>query len=835
MTPSERHEALEYAWRTPPGWTGALKATNHSQVGLYFIVTALIYFAIGGVLAMLIRTQLATPDSAFMGPEIYNQIFTMHGTVMMFLFAIPLIEGLAIYFLPKLLGTRDMAFPRLGAFGYWCYAFGGAIILISMFAGVAPDGGWFMYTPLTSRPWTPGISADVWLLGVTFVEISAICAAVEIVVTVLKMRAPGMSLAKMPLMAWALLVAAVMILAGFPPLILASILLEIERAFGWPFFDPNLGGDPLLWQHLFWLFGHPDVYIIFLPAAGAISTILPVFAQTRIVGYSWIVAATVSLAFISFGLWVHHMFTVGIPHLAQSFFSAASMLVAIPMSVLIFAWLATLLRGRPKLELPMLYLLGFFAIFVIGGLTGVMVALVPFNWQIHDTHFVVAHLHYVLVGGFVFPMMAALYYWLPLVTGRRATFDMGKAAFWLIFIGFNVTFFLMHLTGLLGMPRRIYTYPAEVGWGWLNLLSSVGGFVMTAGFVLLAADILLQLRFGRKAKHNEWHAPTLEWALPSPPPSYNLLSQPEVTSREPLADDPDFPRKQAMGEGYLAEPRRGWRETLGLEMVTGRAEHIIVMTGPGWTQILTAGACGVFFLSVLFQLYWLAIAGAFAVLGMGLRWAWTQGTQRDEGALPAGLGLDLPTHWETGGSPPFWGLIFTLVLVSGAFFATLVFGYLFLWVIAPNWPPPAMITPDWISPAIAALGLLIAAGAAHAAQRANAADLAARRDATWIVTAAASAAATAGFIAVPLWLAPPPTSHAYAAATVFLALWCALHTFLTMVYALYALARARAGYVSRARCAEARATAVFASFTALIGLVGLVLIHGMPWTAPWTL
>jgi cytochrome c oxidase subunit I+III len=470
-SPIALHKALDRIWRTPPGW-GRLSSVNHTILGKRFMVLALVFFAIGGLLSMLIRAQLATPNSAFIGPELYNQIFTMHGVVMMFLFAIPMFEGFAIYMLPKLLGARDLAFPRMTAYGYWCYLFGGGILIIALLVGAAPDSGWFMYTPLSSKPYTPGINADVWLLGITFVEISAVTAAVEIFVTILKMRAPGMSLTRMPLFAWYMLVTAGMMIIGFPPLILGSILLELERAFGLPFFDPTRGGDPLLWQHLFWLFGHPEVYIIFLPAAGAISTMIPVFAQHPILGYRAIIAAIVAMGFLSFGLWVHHMFTVGIPHLALAFFSAASALVAIPTAVQIFAWLGTLASGKPRWDVPMLYIFGFFFVFVCGGLTGVMLAMVPFNTQAHDTYFVVAHLHYVLVGGFVFPMLAALYYWLPHISGRQSLYKLSIPAFWLIFIGFNLTFFLMHLTGLMGMPRRISTYPSN--WGCRRLYSHDG-------------------------------------------------------------------------------------------------------------------------------------------------------------------------------------------------------------------------------------------------------------------------------------------------------------------------------------------------------------------------
>ncbi|MFP4327856.1 MAG: cbb3-type cytochrome c oxidase subunit I, partial [Paracoccaceae bacterium] len=484
MNALERHRRLSAIWASEPGPRGLISTVNHSDLGRMFLLTALFFFLVGGLLAMLIRAQLATPHSAFAGEEIYNQIFTMHGTIMMFLFAIPAFEGLAIYLLPKLLGTRDMAFPRLTAYGYWCYAFGGALLLVSMLLGIAPDGGWFMYPPLTGAIHSPGINTDIWLIGITFVEISAIAAAVEITVSVLKYRAPGMSLDRMPVFAWYALVTALMILGGFPPLILGSVLLELERAFGLPFFQAGQGGDSLLWQHLFWLFGHPEVYIIFLPAAGVISTVLPVMCRTTLLGYGWVVAAAVALAFLSFGLWVHHMFATGIPHMGLAFFSAASTLVAVPTAVQIFAWIGTMWKGRPTLNLPMLHLLGFFATFVIGGLSGVMVAIVPFDWQVHDTAFITAHLHYVLFGGFVFPMLAGLYYWLPHLSGRTRFFRLGEVAFALIFLGFHTAFIAMHWAGLLGQRRRIATYAPEDGWTAINLVSSIGGFVLAIGIAM---------------------------------------------------------------------------------------------------------------------------------------------------------------------------------------------------------------------------------------------------------------------------------------------------------------------------------------------------------------
>jgi cytochrome c oxidase subunit I+III len=821
------HHELDPLWSPPPHRLGFLAAVNHSAIGLRFIVTSLIFFLIGGVLAMLIRAQLAGPNTQFLDAPAYAQVFTMHGSIMMFLFAIPLIEGLALYMLPKMLGARDLAFPRLSAFGYWCYLFGGSIMILALLAGVAPDSGWFMYTPLSSKPFSPGINADVWLIGVTFVEVSAVCAAVEFMVTVLKVRSGGMSLGRMPLLAWYLWVTAAMMLVGFPPLILGSILLEVERAFGLPFFDPGRGGDPLLWQHLFWLFGHPEVYIIFLPAAGVVSTILPVFAGRPIVGYAWIVAALIAQAFISFGLWVHHMFTTGIPHLSLAFFSAASLLVVVPTAVQIFAWLATLLKGRPRLELPMLWIFGFFFVFVAGGLTGVMVAVVPFDWQVHDTHFVVAHLHYVLVGGFVFPMMAAIYYWLPQVTGRRSDRGLGNAAFWLVFIGFNLTFFVMHLTGLLGMPRRVYTFAPGLGWEWPNLVSSIGGFIMAIGFGMALIDLLVQRRFAPHAEHNVWNASTLEWAMPTPVPSYNVASLPKVNSRDPLHEDPMLGARLAAGLGYLSGARNGMRETLGVDAISGKPDQIILLPGPSYIPLVTAIAAGAFFLSFLFGLYAGAAIGATLVLFLAMVWLWETGMVADPAPLDAGQSEMLLPHSAVRNPVGWWGMTFALV-TDGSFFLHLVFGYLFLWVIAPNWPPAEMIRADFVSPLLTAAALC---GGAFASRRAVSANDKGHDEGRkfWLLAAAGSGlVASLGFLAVPLFLSAPLTSHAYAASVAALAVYGAVHAMLSLLGSGFAYLRVRAGYVSAMRSQDVRNPDLLWRFTAATGIVLLFLIHAMP-------
>jgi len=821
MNVLQRHRALSAIWDAPKGWRGTLVSVNHSDIGKRFILAAFAFFAIGGVLAMLIRAQLATPDSAFVGPAIYNQLFTMHGSIMMFLFAIPMFEGLALYMLPKMLGSRDMAFPRLSAYGWWCYLFGGTMLIAALAFGVAPDGGWFMYTPLSSKTYTPGINADVWLLGITFVEISAISAAIEIAVSILKLRAPGMRLDRMPLFAWYMLITALMMIVAFPPLILGSILLELERAFDWPFFDMTRGGSPLLWQHLFWLFGHPEVYIIFLPAAGVVSTVLPVMARTRILGYGWIVAALLALAFLSFGLWVHHMFATGIPHMALGFFSAASALVAIPTAVQIFAWIGTLWNGRPELKLPMLYLLGFFLVFVLGGLTGVMLAMVPFDWQAHDSYFVVAHLHYVLVGGFIFPMLAGAYYWLPHFTGKARVPRLGEAAFWLILVGFNLTFFLMHLTGLLGMPRRIYTYTAEMGWTWLNLLSSVGSFILTIGFALFAVDVALQIFLSRRIRRNPWKAGTLEWAMPVPPPSYNIASQPHVDDAEPLAKHPDLALHLARGEGYLAEARHGWRETMAVEPVSGAVDHVVILPGNSGLPIITAIVTGGFFLAMLAGQYWLAMVPLVGVIALGWRWAWGLGARKDTGPVSIGQGQSAAIHIEAGGSPGAWGGSF-LLIADATFFASLLFGYAFLWVIAPNWPPPRLIDGGLLFAVIAVLASVCVPLLTRAALRQVARVKLGKAVPMLLGAAIAQGLVLAALVIAGLVGLPSPQGHAYGAASWALLAYGAAHAFLATFCVAFAFARVRAGYVSSTRSQELRTAKLFGDYACGVTLVTLL-------------
>ncbi|MFQ6774621.1 cytochrome c oxidase subunit I [Cereibacter sphaeroides] len=815
MNALRRHRLLTRIWASEPGWRGWFTTVNHTDLGRMFLGASVVFFLIGGILAMLIRAQLASPRSAFVGAETYAQLFTMHGTIMMFLFAIPMFEGLTIYLLPKMLGSRDLAYPRLSAYGFWCYALGGSMLIVALLAGIAPDSGWFMYPPLASTLGSPGINSDFWLLGITFVEISAIAAAVEIVVTVLRFRAPGMSLDRMPIYGWYALVTATMILTGFPPLILGSILLELERAFGLPFFQVAEGGDSLLWQHLFWLFGHPEVYIIFLPAAGAISTILPVMARTELIGYRWVVAAAISLAVLSFGLWVHHMFTTGIPHMGLALFSAASTLVAVPTAVQIFAWIGTLWRGTPEMRLPMMWILAFFATFVIGGLTGVMVAVVPFDWQVHDTHFIVAHLHYVLVGGFVFPMLAALYYWMPHVTGRKRFFRVGDVAFWLVTVGFHATFLAVHWVGLLGQRRRTETYEPGQGWEVINLISSIGGFVMAIGFALVILDVAMNALVAVRGSRNPWRAGTLEWAMPTPAPAYNFASLPEVSGRDPLHADPDLAVKIARGAFYLGEPRDGRRETLMVEVATGRPASLVVYPGNSALPFQLALVTGLFFLGMLLKTYWLVPLALVGVAALAIRWVWTTAPGRDEGPQPVGLGLSLPR--DVAESPGWWGSLF-LLLANGTLFGSLMFGYAFLWTVAPNWPPPAWLAPSGLQ------GALLLAGAAGApllvrlAGRSLARGGSPQAGLAGAALALGAVAAAAGMLCLAL---PAPQRHAYDATVWVIAGYTGFHAALALLMTLVAMAMQARGRLSAARIAPLRILRLWTDWAAFVGLVGV--------------
>src|SRR3954467_1755997 len=448
-------EELEEVWADAPGVPGFFSTIDHKRIGMRYIYTAFFFFFTSGIMALVMRNQLATPGNHVVGPEVYNQLMTMHGTTMIFLFNTPVLAGFGNYVLPLQLGTRDMAFPRLNAFSYWIFVLSGIFFYASFLTGKAPDGGWFGYTPLTSATFSPGINLDFWGLAIVFVGISTTVGAVNFIVTTFKMRAPGMTINRVPIFVWSILSMAFMVLFAVPAVTLAAGLLELDRLFGTAFFNIHSGGNVLLYQHLFWFWGHPEVYILFVPATGMISMMLPVFSRHRLSGYIWIATALVAIAFMSFGVWVHHMFATGLPVQAMSLFSGVSLLIAVPSGVQFFSWIATMWHGKVQFTTPMLFAMGFLLIFLLGGITGVMVAVMPFDWQAHDSYFVVAHFHYVLNGAVVFPIFGAIYFWMPKMTGRMLSEGLGKLSFWVMFVGFNLAFFPMHVLGLLGMPRRV--------------------------------------------------------------------------------------------------------------------------------------------------------------------------------------------------------------------------------------------------------------------------------------------------------------------------------------------------------------------------------------------
>ena len=532
--------ALDQVWRGGPGFRGWLTTVDHKSIGKRYIITAFAMFLAGGILAAMMRTQLMRPENTILGPDRYDQIFTVHGTTMMFLFAVPIMTAMGIYFVPLMVGARSIAYPRANAFGYWTYLVGVVFLYVSLLVNMGPDAGWFAYVPLSGPRYSPGHRVDVWAQLVTFTEIAALIAAVNIIVTVFKLRSPGMSLNRLPLFVWAQVVVSFMIVFAMPAVAVGStLMLGLDRTVNSHWFNPAEGGDALLWQHIFWFFGHPEVYIIFLPALGFITPIVETFARRRVFGYTALVMSNIATAFFAFGLWVHHMFATPIPELGQSLFTAASMLIAIPTGVQIFCWLATLWSGRPEFRVPLLYVLGFIFTFVNGGITGVMLASVEFDRQAHDTFFVVAHLHYVLLGGGVMPLFGAFYFWFPKITGRMLDENMGKVQFWLFVIGVNVAFFPMHILGLEGMPRRVYTYLAPTGWGPLNLLSTLGAYTIAVSVLVFLVNVVRSWIAGPVAGPNPWNSAGLEWATASPPPPYNFVHVPVTTSRHPLWDARD--------------------------------------------------------------------------------------------------------------------------------------------------------------------------------------------------------------------------------------------------------------------------------------------------------
>jgi cytochrome c oxidase subunit I+III len=827
--PGEEAE-LKRIWESPRGLR-IVTDVNNTTVGLLYMGTAFLFFLLAGVLALIMRAQLAVGDNTLVSQDLYNQMFTVHGTTMMFLFAVPAMEALGVMLLPQMLAARDLPFPRLSAFAVWAYIIGGLVFFSTIFYGLAPKGGWFMYPPLTLTTYSPGDNADFWLLGIGFIEISAIAGAVEIVIGVLRTRPPGMTLDKMPIFAWAMLIFAAMIVFAFPAVILATMLLEVERAFGWPFFTADKGGDPLLWQHLFWFFGHPEVYIIFLPAAGLVSMMVPTMARTPLVGYRLIVVALIAVGFFSFGLWVHHMFTTGIPALSLAFFSAASMAVAIPSGIQVFSWIATIAAGRERLHLttPSLFILGFLFIFTLGGLTGVMVALVPFDYQVHDTYFVVAHFHYVLIGGMVFPLFATFYYWVPMFSRNRLSEGLGRWVFGLMFIGFNVAFFPMHIVGLMGMPRRVWTYSDAMGWATVNTISTLGAFLFAAGVLLFMIDLLRRFRLGEHHEDNPWGAGTLEWL---PNDVYSTRSIPHVTSREPLWDQPNLAADVEAGRYYLPNAPTAGRETIVTTPVGAEPDYVIRIPGPGWAHFLAAVFTAACFLLLTVKVVIPALVCGVLAIACCLVWVWELDPGPGAGRVAIGRGLTLPTYRAGPSSHAWWAMV-VLMLVAGSLYLSYVFSYLYLWTVSPNvWPPegsPLLPSLKW--PAISAALMIASVLAFAAAGRLLPAPQTRRGAASALLILVGGACLTAG-VAIDIgthWQAGlRPTENSYAAMVFMAGALNAQLAAAIVVMTLFTVARALAGKLDAERRVTFESTALLTYYTAAQGLLGLVLIHGFP-------
>ncbi len=714
-------EDLDRLWADPPGLRGQLTGVQNDKIGTRLLLTGFFFALLGGSFdSLVMRLQLAVPENDLVSAQLYNELFTNHGSVTMFLVILPIFEGFAILLLPLILGTREMPFPRLGAFAYWTFLLGGLLYYSSTLFQLVPDAGWFAYTPLSGPEFSPGLAIDFWVLGLGVAEVGAIAAAIEIIIGIMKMRAPGMTLGRMPMFAWAFLVTSFMILFAFTTLIVGSLLLELDRGFGTQFFDPEEGGSSLLWQHLFWIFGHPEVYIQFLPAVGVMAMIVPVFTRRRMIGYTWFVGSFVAIGFLSFALWAHHMFAVGLPPLVLSFFAAASMAIAIPAGVQIFSWLATIWAGRPQWKTPFLFFVGFLVIFVIGGITGVMTAAVPFDLQVHDSYFVVAHLHYVLIGGVVFPIFAGIYYWFPKFTGRMMDERLGRWNFWLLFIGVNVAFWPMHQVGLMGMPRRVYTYDAGLGWDIYNLISTIGVLIIVPAIGVFVWNVVRSFRRGPEAGANPWNADSLEWALPSPPAQHGWSVLPIVRSRHPLWDQDELDRGDPALERYvrgIAKWPLKWRAAVIVGTSDARPKEVFRVADPSFWPLVTALGVVLIFLAELVKLRWGAAIGAVAIAVGAIGWNWPQPppmSVEEEDEFERTYGVPVNAHGSV--IVARWGSALGMTFLAIAFGALLL-SYFYLRLENAQWPPDGISDPTLTKPLLAALLVVCSAIAMHAARR----------------------------------------------------------------------------------------------------------------------
>ena len=678
---------LAETWETPRGWRGTLSSVDHKTIGLRYLVTSIVFLVIGGIEALLMRSQLAVSGEHMLSANLYDQMFSMHGVTMIFLYAAPVLSGFSNYLWPLMLGSRDMAYPRLNALSYWTYLVAGIFLYTSLPLGAMPNAGWFDYVPFAAREYNPGLNIDFYALTILLLAVSTTVGSINFVTTLFKTRAPGMSLNRLPIIVWGTLTASVANIFALPALSAAAIMLFLDRRYGAHFFDAAAGGHPLLWQHLFWIFGHPWVYIIVLPAMGIVSDALPTFCRRPLVGYTFVALATVTTGLLGFGVWIHHMFATGIPPMALAFFGAVSIFITIPSAVAVFSWLATLWYGRPWYPAAMKFMLGFIVLFVIGGVSGVMTAAVPFDFQLTDTYFVVAHLHYVLVGINVFPVIAGIYYWFPKFTGRLMDERLGTWNFWTMFIGANLVFFPMHILGMLGMPRRIYTYPAGLGWDVYNLIETAGAYLFAVGVLMFAWNVFRSRRNGAPAGANPWDAGTLEWSTPSPPPPYNFAVIPTIGSRHPLWED-------RLGEGSASSTlARGpvldrGRETFATSPLDAEPRAVMRMPEDSYAPLSVAISCGLIAYGLLFGLWWLAVIGVVTLAVSAIAWLWPDAATQFLGTMNTEFG-ELPVGASGKHSVGWWGMV-GVVTTEACFFAYLLFSYFYLASMSTNpWPANA--------------------------------------------------------------------------------------------------------------------------------------------------
>jgi cytochrome c oxidase subunit I+III len=614
---AETMERLERVWQARPGVLGWLTTTDHKRIGLLYFWTTLVLFGAGGAEGLLIRTQLIAPGQSVVSPSTYDELFSMHGITMIFFFIIPMTTGaFGNYLLPLMIGARDMAFPRMNALSYWIFVASAIFLYTSLLMGMAPNAGWFNYVPLSDRQFNPGRNIDFYCLGIIFNSIASTLTAGQFIVTLFKSRAPGMSFNRMPLFCFAQLAAAFGLLFALPALSADTIFLFLDRNVGTHFFDPSHGGSALLWQHLFWIFGHPEVYILIVPAFGIATSIIPAFTQRKLVAFPLVAIAELLVVFIGFGVWAHHMFATGLPTVSIIFFAAASAMVVIPSTIQVFAWCMSFVLGLAQFKTPLLFIAGFIFMFVTGGLTGIMFVAIPFDQQVTDTYFIVAHFHYIIFGAAVFPIFGGMYYWFPKVTGKLYFERPGQISFWVLFVGTNLLFFPMHIVGLLGMPRRVYTYQDGLGWTAYNLAETIGGYITLVGILLLLGNLAVSYFRGARAGPDPWHGPTLEWTTSSPPPEYNYAVIPKVTSPYPNWDQADREEDRLKLASGVLVLEQG-HEQPAVTPVDGRFSEIVEMPHESpWPLVLALTLSLVFVMLVIEKYGVAAIMGVLCLLAL---------------------------------------------------------------------------------------------------------------------------------------------------------------------------------------------------------------------------